>query len=59
MKIDEDFDSRNWLILSRLSKMGFDPEDARKIARAIEKGGIDFKQVLKQGKKILRKIDND
>ncbi len=58
-KIGLDFDSRNWLLLARLSKMGFEPDDARKVARALEKGTINFKQVLKHGKKILGKIDDE
>jgi hypothetical protein len=56
MNIGEDFVSRNWLILTRLSKMGFEPEEAKTIVKAIEDHKITFREVEKSGRKVLDKI---
>lgn len=46
-KIDKDFISRNWLALSRLSRMGYTPDEAKRIMRKIEAGKITFRDVKK------------
>ena len=56
VKIDKDFESRNWLLLTRLSKMGFEPDEAKKIVAAIEDHKITFKEVEKSGRKVLDKL---
>lgn len=44
-KIDLDFESRNWLFLVRLSRMGYSPKEAKQIMRDIESGKLKFKDV--------------
>lgn len=53
MNIDEDFVSRNWLLLTRLSKMDFTPTEAKKIVHAIEDHKLTFREVEKSGRKVL------
>lgn len=38
IKIGTDFESRNWLLLVRLTEMGFDKSETKKIAKKIEVG---------------------
>ena len=47
-KIDLDFESRNWLALVRLSRMGYSPKEAKQIMRDIEAGKLAFKDVRKK-----------
>jgi hypothetical protein len=56
VEIDRDFESRNWMLLGRLGKMGFEPEEVKTIAHAIEDRKITFKEVEKLGRKVLEKI---
>ena len=54
--VDKEFENRNWLLLVRLDKMGFTIEEADRIARAIESDEIRFKEVVREGKKILKRL---
>jgi hypothetical protein len=60
--IGVDLIGRNWLLLTRLSRMGFVSQDALKIVKAMEKGvlvddePLNMKQIEKYGKKVLKKI---
>lgn len=56
VKIDKDFESRNWMLLGRLSKMGFEPEEAKKIVNAIEDHKITFREVEKIGERNFKKV---
>lgn len=47
-EIDRDFDSRNWLGLTRLADMGYPPEEARRIMRDIEARKISFKDLAEK-----------
>jgi len=44
-KIDPDFTSRNWLILTRIARLGYSPKEANQIMRKIEAGKITLKDV--------------
>ena len=44
--IDKDFESRNWLLLTRLARMGYNPEEAKSITRDIEAGKINFRDLI-------------
>ena len=46
--IDKDFVSRNWLFLTRLARMGYSPEEAKRIMRDIEAGKISFKDLIEK-----------
>jgi hypothetical protein len=46
--IDKDFVSRNWLFLTRLSRMGYSPDEAKQIMRKIEAGKISFKDLIEK-----------
>jgi hypothetical protein len=43
--IDRDFESRNWLYLARLARMGYPPEEAKRIMRDIEAGKMSFRDL--------------
>lgn len=47
-KIDKDFESRNWLGLSRLACMGYSRKESIRIMRDIEAGKLTFKDVKKK-----------
>ncbi len=44
-EIDKDFESRNWLGLTRLARMGYSPEEAKCIMQNIETGKINFRHL--------------
>jgi len=46
--IDKDFESRNWLLLSRLARMGYNPKEAKSITRDIEAGKISFRDLIEK-----------
>ena len=47
-KIDLDFVSRNWMLLVKLDRLGFSPEEAKQIARKIEAGKIILRDLVKK-----------
>lgn len=44
----EDFDTRNFIILVHLSRMGYSPDEARKIAADLESGRIESLDDVKE-----------
>jgi hypothetical protein len=44
-EIDKDFESRNWIGLSRLARMGYSLDEAKCMMRDIEAGKITFKDL--------------
>lgn len=40
-----DFDSRNWLQLLRLSKMGYAPDEAREMMARVEDGSLEWNDI--------------
>ena len=44
-KIDINFVSRNWLLLCRLSCMGFTPRQAKLLTKKIELGEVKFREL--------------
>lgn len=50
-EIDRDFVSRNWLFLTRLARMGFTPEEAKRIMRDIEAGRMSFRDLKEDSQK--------
>lgn len=60
--IGVDLIGRNWLLLTRLSRMGFASRDALRIVKAIEREvlvddePLNMKQIEKYGKKVLKRI---
>lgn len=46
-EIDRDFESLNWLGLTRFARIGYSPEEAKSIMRDIEAGRISFKDMNK------------
>ena len=47
LEIDRDLESRNWLGLSRLARMGYSREEAIRIMKDIEAEKLTFKDVKK------------
>jgi len=50
-EIDRDFESRNWLGLTRLACMGYSPEEAKRIMRDIEAGRMSFRDLAENPQK--------
>lgn len=44
-KIDLDFQSRNWMLLTKLSRMGYSVREAKRLARSIEAGKISLRDL--------------
>jgi hypothetical protein len=47
----EDFDSRNWIILVHLIRIGYSPKEARKITADLESGKIENMDGIKPKEK--------
>lgn len=44
-KVDLDFESRNWLLLVKLSKLGYSAKEAKRLAKKIETGRMSLRDL--------------